>query len=302
MHSDMFNILPAGAWDAEARKSDPALMPPDVVPVKDRSIWGNALFARGAGNSYREVSDSLGVETYWPWGPTVDDFNADGWDDVLVIGSMNFPFRYSVNSLLLNQAGKHFLPAEFTVGIEPRAGESTEQPWFSIDCSAKGPDRAGRGCQTCTQPNGAQLGCRSDGAGRFTVWAARGSRSAVALDIDGDGDLDIVTNEFNAQPQVLVSDLATKNRPLWLTVSLKGTRANREGIGAQVTVVLPDKRRLTKVMDGKSGYLSQSDLPLYFGLGGFDRATSIEVLWPSGKRQTLAGPIAAHQRLEIVER
>ena len=86
-----------------------------------------------------------------------------------------------------------------------------------------------------------------------------------------------------------------------LSVRLQGTTSNRQGLGAQVTVVLPDARRVLKVMDGKSGYLSQSDLPLYFGLGSADRATAIEVRWPSGKMQTYPGPVKAGQTFTIVE-
>jgi hypothetical protein len=66
-------------------------------------------------------------------------------------------------------------------------------------------------------------------------------------------------------------------------------------------VVLPDGRRILKWMDGKSGYLSQSDLPLYFGLGDAESAASIEVVWPSGQRQTLAGPHPAGRTVEVVE-
>jgi len=128
-----------------------------------------------------------------------------------------------------------------------------------------------------------------------------GSRAAVALDLDGDGDLDIVTNEFNARPQVLVSDLAERHRVHFLKVRLRGTRSNREGLGAQVTVVRPDGRRLLKVLDGKSGYLSQSDLPLYFGLADADHAGAIEVRWPSGRRQSMAGPLKAGQTIEVIE-
>ena len=46
---------------------------------------------------------------------------------------------------------------------------------------------------------------------------------------------------------------------------------------------------IVKVNDGQSGYLSHSDLPLYFGLGSNESATKIEVRWPSGKMQTLDG-------------
>src|SRR3989449_7041247 len=59
-----------------------------------------------------------------------------------------------------------------------------------------------------------------------------GTRAAVILDLDGDGDLDIVTNEFNAPPQVFLSDLAQRRRVNFLEVRLRGTRSNREGLGA----------------------------------------------------------------------
>jgi hypothetical protein len=133
------------------------------------------------------------------------------------------------------------------------------------------------------------------------MMGSRGTRSAVAVDLDGDGDLDIVTNEFNGYPQVLISDLAQRHHVNFLKIRLRGTRSNREGLGAEVTVVLPDGRRILKPFDGKSGYLSQSDLPLYFGLANADHADRIEVRWPSGKRQTMPGPIKAGQLIEVVE-
>ena len=47
---------------------------------------------------------------------------------------MNFPFRYGINSMLLNNRGEKFLDAEFLLGIEPRAGRPDAHAWFDLDC------------------------------------------------------------------------------------------------------------------------------------------------------------------------
>ena len=299
MHPDMWVNIPPGDWAAESRKDDSSKVSGSLFPHGKRGfIFGNALFANRGGGRFEEVSDSVGVETYWPWGPSVDDFNADGWDDIFIAASMNFPYRYGINSLLLNEGGHHFLPSEFVLGVEPRP-TGTQQVWFTLECA--GADQGHPLCSACAHPESMGGACHVDAAGHLTMMASRGSRSAVALDLDGDGDLDIVTNEFNSGPQVLVSDLAQRHPVHFLKVRLRGTRSNREGLGAEVTVVLPDGRRLLKLLDGKSGYLSQSDLPLYFGLAGADHAASIEVLWPSRRRQSVAGPLKSGQTIDVLE-
>ena len=300
MHPDMWVDVDPGDAAAETRKADTSTVSPQMFPRgKSGFIFGNELFSNSARGQFAEVSDSVGVETYWPWGPSVDDLNADGWDDIFVAAGMNFPYRYAVNSVLLNERGLRFLPSEFVLGVEPRPKGATEQVWFTLNC--KGGDAFTSLCRACSQP-GANAGtCQLDSAGKLPIMGALGTRSAIALDLDADGDLDIVTNEFNAPPQVLVADLAQRRKIEFLKVRLRGTRSNREGLGAAVTVVLPDGRRILKSADGKSGYLSQSDLPLYFGLADADHATSIEVLWPSGRHQTVPGPIKAGQTVEVGE-
>src|SRR3989441_7069858 len=89
MHSDMWVNIPPGDWAAEARKADTLPAPVDFFPTgKSRFIFGNALFANQGDGRFAEVSDSVGVETYWPWGPSVDDLNADGWDDIFITAGM----------------------------------------------------------------------------------------------------------------------------------------------------------------------------------------------------------------------
>ena len=111
----------------------------------------------------------------------------------------------------------------------------------------------------------------------------------------------IVTNDFNSPPMVLISSLNERHPGLrYLAVQLRGTRSNRDGLGATVEVTLRD-RVLTQVHDGQSGYLSQSSLPLYFGLGDALKVDKITVRWPDGASQTVNGPIDTNQNLLIVE-
>ena len=130
--------------------------------------------------------------------------------------------------------------------------------------------------------------------------APLGSRSSAIFDLDGDGDLDIVTNDFNSPPQVLISDLAQRRPIHWIAVTLAGTVSNRNGLGATVRV-RAGGRVYTKYQDGKSGYLSQSTLPLYFGLGDADTIERIEVDWPSGRKQVETGQLQINGTRLIVE-
>jgi hypothetical protein len=208
---------------------------------------------------------------------------------------MSYPYRYGVNSLLLNEGGKRFLDAEFVLGVEPRRGRRTAMPWFELPAHPGRKERP------------------------VTVWSSLSSRSSVLFDLDDDGDLDIVTNEFNAEPMVLINDLSNRKKVFFLKVRLiggmtpdggasvpaaavpaPGPRSNRDGLGAVVRVRC-GTRNFFQVNDGKSGYLSQSSLPLYFGLGESGTVDEIEVIWPSGKRQTVPGPMAAGKLVTIRE-
>jgi hypothetical protein len=130
--------------------------------------------------------------------------------------------------------------------------------------------------------------------------ATLGSRSSVIFDLDQDGDLDLITNDFNSEPQVLVSDLAQRKTIHWIKVALSGTSSNRNGIGAAVRVVAGG-RTLTEWQDGKSGYLSQSVLPLYFGLGDLTTIDRVEVDWPSGRKQVITQGLRVNSTLRVTE-
>jgi enediyne biosynthesis protein E4 len=279
MHSDMSDMV---GPEREKTKST-MLWPASVVGSGKTSTWGNSFFLKEGPGKFREVSDTIGAENYCPWGPSVGDLNADGYDDAFIASGMNYPYRYMINSVKLNDRGRKFADAEFLLGIEPRQGGLTT-PWFELDASGKDKNH----------PD-------ADGAtGRVAVWAARGSRAAAIFDLDGDGDLDIVTNEFNAAPMVLVSNLSERARVRYIEVKLTGTTSNRDGLGAVVKVTAGGST-YTKVFDGSSGYLSHSVYPLYFGLGASDTVERIQVTWPSGKEQVISGPVKINSRVEVRE-
>jgi len=245
------------------------------------NVFGNALFLNRGDRAFQEISDAVGVETYWPWGASVGDLNADGFEDLVITAGMGFPFRYAVNSVLLNDAGRRFYDVEFLLGVEPRSGP-LGKVWFTLDCS--GADRTNARCAGKT--------------GLVPVYGSLSSRSSVLADLDDDGDLDLVTLELDDRPQVLFSDLSERRPVRFLKVKLVGTRSNRDGLGARVEV-RAGGRQWTRYHDGKSGYLGQSSLPLYFGLGESEAVESVEVLWPSGQRQIIERP--AIQRVLVVE-
>jgi enediyne biosynthesis protein E4 len=76
--------------------------------------------------------------------------------------------------------------------------------------------------------------------------------------------------------------------------------SNRNGLGATVRVSAV-ARIYTRYNDGKSGYLAQSVLPLYFGLGDTDKIDQVEVDWPSGRKQVLTEGLHANETLQVTE-
>ncbi len=126
------------------------------------------------------------------------------------------------------------------------------------------------------------------------------TRSSVVFDIDDDGDLDIITLEWNYHPQVLLSNLSEKKALHYLKIKLVGEKSNRDGLGAVVKVHSGGKV-FTQYHDGNSGYWAQSLIPLYFGMGAETNVDKIEVRWPSGRQQTVTRGLDLNRLLTIRE-
>ena len=110
------------------------------------------------------------------------------------------------------------------------------------------------------------------------------ARGAAFGDLDNDGDIDIVVNNNNERPTILLNRHQGNH---WLTVDPVGTVSNRDGVGAQVTVELPDGRRLSRLVSAAGSYMSSNDRRAHFGLGDIETVEVLELLWPSGRRQVV---------------
>jgi enediyne biosynthesis protein E4 len=122
-------------------------------------------------------------------------------------------------------------------------------------------------------------------------------RGAAFGDFDGDGDPDVVITTNGGSAFLYRNDVLNGHRIIRLT--LRGTKSNRDAIGAKVRVTAGGQRYSKMVKTGSS-YLSQSELPLSFGLGTRTTVDRVEIEWPGGRREELKA-LAAGVSYEIVE-
>ena len=128
-----------------------------------------------------------------------------------------------------------------------------------------------------------------------TAWAARG---AAFGDLDNDGSVDVVVNSNDQRALVLRNQGGNHNH--WLLVALTGAASNRDGIGAQLRLVLESGLTQHAIVSTAGSYLSASDRRVHFGLGQEKRVKLLEIFWPSGTVQRLEN-LAADQILNVRE-
>jgi hypothetical protein len=118
----------------------------------------------------------------------------------------------------------------------------------------------------------------SENAGPGISTTSSGRGLAVG-DLWNDGQLSVVISNMNAKPSLLVNTLRSGNH--WISLKTVGTRSNRDGIGAKISVKVGKRVLVDEVRSGSS-YLSQNDLRVHFGLGSASKIDYVQVRWPSG--------------------
>lgn len=122
---------------------------------------------------------------------------------------------------------------------------------------------------------------------------ARAHRGVAFADFDGDGRVDVAVSSLGEGAELWRNTSAGSGH--WLTVKLRGTKSNRDGIGAVVRI-----GNQMNHMTTSGGYSSSSYAGVHFGLGTLERVPKLEVRWPSGRVQVLED-VGVDRVLEVVE-
>lgn len=125
-------------------------------------------------------------------------------------------------------------------------------------------------------------------------WAAR---SMATGDLDNDGRVDVVVSSLDGPARVLHNETPTANH--WITFNLVGVKSNRDGIGAQIKISTSAGPQYATVTTASS-YQSSSDKRVHFGLGPAISVARVEIRWPSGEKQVLSN-VKANQILTVTE-
>ncbi len=313
----LLDIYTGNMWSASGLRvtSSPAFMPgapPEVRALYRRHARGNSLFRnRGDGRFEEKTIEARAEMGRWAWSSDALDFDSDGWEDLYVVNGM-LTREGSVDG------GADRLRQGYGESRRSNAKAEAPRPQDDLDgffwrqVVARSPltrvkgtpyDDAWRAINQLLihrsiASHQRNVFLRNDGQGGFDeISGAVGldldqdGRSFAVLDIDRDGDPDLVVMAARQAPQLRVfrNDFAARpelveHRGASLAIRLVGTKSNRDAIGARV-IVETDRVTRTKIVQAGSGFLSQHSKELLFGLGASRRILKLTVDWPSGSSQ-----------------
>ncbi len=272
---------------------------PDLFVTNDASY--NSLF-HNLGNKFEEVAFEAGVALAEDgafisgMGADFRDFNNDGYPDIafVALNSQTFPLFQNTGKSdfreVTTPSGMRDLSRDmsgFGVGLYDFDNDGWKDMFVS------------RGhVESITMPNQPvdQYNTVFRNLGASGKWAALTAEAGLDAspparhrgcafgDLDGDGRVDVVVTALGKDAEIWMN--RSPNSGHWLDIALRGTRSNRDGIGARIKLVTKSGAQYNH-MTTSVGYASSSDVPIHFGLGPDTRAETIEVHWPSGAVQTL---------------
>ena len=135
-----------------------------------------------------------------------------------------------------------------------------------------------------------------------TIPAIEGHISAgtASGDLDNDGDLDLYVCNWGGDAEANDCYLNQNKNNRWIKLQLKGIASNSYGVGSWITLTLDDDSIQTRYFNRETGYGSENSTEIHFGIGTADNIKSIEVQWPTGRKQSASDlePNATYKMIE----
>jgi tetratricopeptide (TPR) repeat protein len=266
--------------------------PDNVRAMYQRHARGNSLYKNLGDGKFRNIAAEAGVEFgRWAWSSESWDFDHDGYSDLYVSnGYISGSEAPELSSFFWRQV----------VGNSPQSltpETDYEHAWNAInELIRSGHSWSGyeRNVTYCNN----QDGSFSDISGVSGLDFPDDSRAFAFADLDNDGRLEIILKNRNA-PQLRLLRNVLPQLGNSVVFFLRGTRSNRDAIGAAVTIECAGCLQ-TKYLQAGSGFLSQHTKEVFFGMGEANSDLNVSVRWPSGIVQNFQN-ISPNHRVEIVE-
>jgi tetratricopeptide (TPR) repeat protein len=276
-------------WTAAGQRitTQPAFQ--NRAPAEARSLYrkhsmGNSLFRNpGAGKNteptFEHVGGSAGVEMgRWSWSSDAWDFDHDGFPDLYVVnGMVSEPSRGDLNSFFWREVVANS-------PFEAKPAQDYEQAWNALNELIRA-DNSWSGYERNVFYASNRDGTFSDVSAATGMDFVEDGRSFALADFDHDGRLEVLLKNRNA-PQVRLLKNVIKDLPASISFRLRGTRSNRDAVGARITVEC-DSGRQARMLQAGSGFLSQHTKEVFFGMGSARGPVHASILWPSGLVQEL---------------
>ncbi len=251
-----------------------------VFPVPSAvKSFGSRASARKANENFRDITDSAGVGIgRWAWSSDSWDFDHDGFPDLYITnGMVSAPDRQDLNSFFWRQ-----VVAQSPDQAKP--SQQYEQGWSAINELIRA-DRTWSGYERNIFYANNGDGTFSDISGVVDLDFLEDGRSFALADFDLDGRQEVFLKNRNA-PQLRILKNVMPVLPPSIAFRLRGTKSNRDAIGAVITITT-DKGRQTRALQAGSGFLSQHSKDVFFGLGAATGTVNASIRWPSGLVQEL---------------
>lgn len=231
----------------------------------------NTLHVNNGNSSFSEISNLSGISaTEWSWSPIVSDFNNDGFKDI-----------YITNGILGATNDMDFINFISNDNIQKQLGKNMSDKNLALVNEIPS-----KKVKNYIYKNNGDNTFQNE-TENWSNTKDSYSNGGVYVDLDNDGDLDLIINNVNESAYILKNNLE-KISPenSFLKIKFNGPQKNKFGIGSKVKLYVKDKIICEEIYTTK-GYLSSVEPKLNIGLGNVSIIDSLEIIWPNGAFQTL---------------